>query len=174
MLDVETLGTKPGCIITEIGAAVFDQADWRIVDTMDLKVSRESCEFVGMWADAETIAWWEKLGGYHEGEEVRFSIQAALGMLRHFVNFHEVRVVWCWGASFDFPILEEAFVRCGMNVPWKYYDQRCARTVCKELAPDHPRPANNHRAVDDCRVQISHLAGCMNSVAPVVRLEIPA
>lgn len=160
MLDIETLGTKPGAIITEIAAVSFDLETGRHTDSMEMKVSRSSCEKLGMHVDPKTMEWWEGQGGYDEGQGVRFSIDAALGMLCHFIDFYSPQAVWCWGTSFDFPLLEDAMDRCGMSAPWKYYQQRCARTFCKTVSPNLERAPVSHRALDDCCAQISALVGC--------------
>ena len=160
MLDIETLGTKPGAIITEIAAVSFELETGRIHDSMDMKISRASCERLGMHADPETMEWWDEQGGHDEGEGVRFSMDAALGMLRHFIDFAKPQAIWCWGVSFDFPLLEDAYDRCDMVPAWKYYQQRCARTFCKTISPSLERKPVKHCALDDCFAQISDLVGC--------------
>lgn len=171
MIDIETLGTAPGCVITEIAAVVFCTETGRIADRIELLVDRASCERLGMFTDPATLQWMQEKG-ITQRDGVRFGIDSALGMLRHFVNYHRPKSLWCWGASFDFPILEEAFARCGMAVPWKYWQQRCARTIHRECTGGaYMRPAAAHTALDDCFAQVSDLVGALRTIQTAKKIS---
>jgi exodeoxyribonuclease VIII len=60
------------------------------------------------------------------------------------------------GASFDNVILGEAYKRCGLKVPWNFWNDRCLRTLMDiggvksyELPQD-----KKHNALYDCYRQI--------------------
>jgi hypothetical protein len=60
------------------------------------------------------------------------------------------------GANFDLPILTAAYRACGLPIPWKYYNERCYRTI-KSLYPSVEAPKNGHNALEDARNQAMHL-----------------
>ena len=55
MVDIETLGREPGCVVVSIGAVEFG---YGIKDELDLDVAPTSCQRAGLDIDAETLAWW--------------------------------------------------------------------------------------------------------------------
>src|ERR1700731_4700055 len=56
MIDLETLGTRPGCSVLSIGAAEFSpdgvKASFYVV------VRRSSCLDAGLVEDPDTVVWW--------------------------------------------------------------------------------------------------------------------
>lgn len=160
MIDIETLGTRPGAAILEIGAVCFDWPSGRLVDRMGIEVDQSSCDWFGLHREPETVAWWDAKGGWPDTGRKKMPLEVALGMLEKQVKFRNPEVIWCWGATFDFPLLEEAFRRVGIEVPWKYWQCRCARTLYTTLGGGKRRPAA-HFAVEDCLRQISDLVGAL-------------
>lgn len=73
-------------------------------------------------------------------------------------NFTDKFTIWSNGASFDIPILANAFRKAGMNVPWKFWNERCFRTV-KSIYSDIKSPVTEtaHNALDDAMNQLQHL-----------------
>ena len=68
------------------------------------------------------------------------------------------KVVWCNGASFDFPILSNAFLAVGKNAPWAYYNQRDFRTLKNMVSRDDfdklkVAPMVAHSALADAAAQ---------------------
>src|SRR5690554_2606812 len=117
MIDLETLGTTPGCSILSIGAVAFDEnglgAEFYCV------VSRESCQKYGLHEDRETLKWWE-----NQSEEARKvlteaehgnALEPALSMLSTFrgqFDLEEVRI-WGNGSDFDNAILASCYAAAG-------------------------------------------------------------
>ena len=58
MLDLETFGTRPGCVIRSIGAIVFDPYSTQTGETFYCNVTREDQERLGLHVDPNTEAWW--------------------------------------------------------------------------------------------------------------------
>ena len=56
MLDLETLGNKPGSVIVAIGAAKFGNGE--ILDSFYERVDAESCVSLGLRMDVPTVMWW--------------------------------------------------------------------------------------------------------------------
>jgi len=58
MIDIETLGTEPGCAILSIGAVHFTAAGRG--ETLYRNIDRASCEDAGLEIDEETVKWWSE------------------------------------------------------------------------------------------------------------------
>lgn len=61
MIDLETMGTSPGCAIASIGAVIFDPErphDGSTAPEFYAVVDLASCQSVGLTMDAGTVYWW--------------------------------------------------------------------------------------------------------------------
>jgi exodeoxyribonuclease VIII len=65
---------------------------------------------------------------------------------------------WGNGAGFDNIILRSAYTACGAIPPWRYYNDRCYRTI-KSMCPHVTleRKGTAHNALDDAESQAIHL-----------------
>lgn len=158
MLDIETLGKKPGCVILSIAAVPFNVHS--PLDYFYEKVSAPSCIQRGLHTDDDTVAWWglQSTAAREEAFSGTQSIDSALMRLAEYcAQLGPVRV-WGNGASFDAPILEAAFAACKIKVPWQYYNSMCFRTMkamFKQIPYD--KPVNAHNALEDAKAQAAHL-----------------
>lgn len=155
MIDIETAGTKPGCIILSIGAVSLSTNDGFYI-RIDPQSSREA----GLSASAQTMAWWKKQPQNVRDEAfsgIAHVQEALLQFSDWLIQQGEIRV-WGNGASFDVPILEAAYEKCGIKVPWKYWQSMCYRTM-KNLYPhiQFVEPDMKHSAIEDARAQAVHL-----------------
>lgn len=161
MLDLETLSTRSHAVILVIAATKFNRyADSSKLEQMDTFYSRieiNSCREIGLHTDQKTLDWWrtQKKEIYEEafGGD-RIPIKQAL---RDFSSwFQGSEQIWSQGATFDIPILDEAFKRCDMSAPWKFYNARDTRTIY-DLAGlsswDLPK-GKAHHALYDCWRQV--------------------
>lgn len=154
-VDIETLSNRPGGIVLNVAAVPFrlDQAVtgdffgyWRI-SVMDSLMQ-------GLTADADTLVWWrqqstEAFEGAHFGEEHRLAEVAAA--LEKFILKHCTdRVkVWMKGPGFDGVMLAAAFEKVGRSRPWKYWNERCVRTICDGVQEPGRVGDVKHCAIDD-------------------------
>ena len=61
MIDIETLGTKPGCIIQSIGAVLFDPFGKPVeMYPFYRNISKQSCLDIGLTEDPNTVKWWSE------------------------------------------------------------------------------------------------------------------
>ncbi len=71
-----------------------------------------------------------------------------------------VKVVGVWGngATFDNVLTRVAMEKCGIYVPWAFWQDKCYRTV-KGAHPDIElvREGTAHKAIDDALSQAKHL-----------------
>lgn len=166
MLDLETMGTGPTAAITAIGAVAFS-VEAGITDTFYKKVDLESAVRNGGTMDPDTVIWW--LG---QSDAARKEMQAKGDLLTlaqiafdRWVADNCVRatgfaqpILWGNGAAFDNVILASAYQNAQMTPPWKFWNDRCYRTM-KNTYPDveYVKPLIAHHALHDAQAQAEHL-----------------
>lgn len=167
MIDIETLGRKPGCPILSIGAVYFDRNSDDLGQSMLVKVSLEDCVNCGFQMDPSTIKWWMEQSDSARAEAFSgtTTLKQALTGLRNFL-VHDA-LVWGNGATFDISILELAYNLLGMEVPWKFLNIRDCRTV-EDLSPldrsSFPRQGTHHSALDDAVYQAQYISAMIRSL----------
>lgn len=159
MLDLEALGQGNNAAIVAIGACEFDPAvDICATRTFYQKVALASSVEAGMQMDPSTVLWWMKQSdaarkSTFDGETI------PLGDALHAFSkwFGEDKPVWGNGATFDNAIIRSGFAAVGLPVPWKYWNDRCYRTM-KSLVSFKAEPFGTaHNALDDAITQAVHL-----------------
>jgi hypothetical protein len=175
MLDLETLSTKNNAIILIIGAIKFNRKDtWKRDFTLEKiddknkfykRITIESCEKIGLHRDTNTEKWWN-----NQDKHVR---EEAFGYLEERVTIHEAlksftewfgksTYIWGNGSIFDITIMSEAYDKCGLSVPWKFYNVRDLRSildVCNIRLSSFVYK-EKHNALYDCFYQIKALQAC--------------
>lgn len=162
MLDLETMGTGPNAAIVAIGAVEFCLHSFELgkefYAPIDLKTSVKS----GGVIDPSTVLWWMK-----QSEQARnlfkgtgFDLYSTLASFSSWIEETcgpDVRV-WGNGAAFDNVVLGSAYDREGIERPWKFWNDRCYRTV-KSMFPhvEMKRTGTHHNALDDAKSQALHL-----------------
>ena len=157
-IDIETLGTSSHSVILSIGAIEFDKDG--IGESFEINIDSESCTDAGLVIDSRTVMWW--LGQSQEARNLlanakKVPLMKALNEFQQAFNWKN-KVVWCNGASFDFPILSNAFLAVGKNAPWAYYNQRDFRTLKNMVSRDDfdklkVAPMVAHSALADAAAQ---------------------
>ena len=121
MFDIETLGTKPGCVILSIGAIEFDLATGELGKSIELFIDSESSVAHGLTIEPRTVMWWMM---QNEAARREITGRTTVPLDRAMIDFHQAfdwkeKKVWCNGANFDFPILAAAMDVLGLPEPWK-------------------------------------------------------
>jgi hypothetical protein len=159
MIDIETLSTRPNAVIVSIGAIKFSRVgvtpELDEMDSFYTRVSRESCELLGMHVDPNTLEWWKKQDADIRYEALenpvdRLTIKDALSSLSKW--FGRSQFIWGHGDDFDCVVLNEAFTICNMKVPWQFWNTRDTRTLF-DIAGirNSDLPANDkHHPIHDC------------------------
>jgi len=175
MIDLETLGKKPGCAIVQLGACLFniDESPHEIFcESLDLQSSID----LGLYIDGSTINWWMHQSGearysvFDGGERGVVELDSGIALLLRWLSqggltdFTSLQV-WSHGLAFDVPILEHAMAVCGIPVPWSYKNLRDTRTLAM-LAPDVERyePAIPHNAGADATAQALWVRDMLNAL----------
>ena len=165
MIDLETLGNKPGSVIVSLGAVKF--GDNAIEDTFYCRVDAASCVALGLKMDAQTVLWWMK-----QDDAARLEIakpgEALVEVLERFSQWlgDPEAEVWGNGASFDNVLLTCAYEAAKLRVPWKYTNDRCYRTL-RNLRPEvkMQRSGELHNALEDARSQALHLIEILRTLS---------
>lgn len=157
MLDLETLGNKPGAVIVAIGAVKFGGGE--ILDEFYRRIDPQSCVASGLAMDVSTVLWWLKQSDAARLEIVEPGelLGQALLDFRRWLDTQDAEI-WGNGAAFDNVLLAAAYDAAGITVPWKFWNDRCYRTI-KNLHHEVPLPreGTHHHALDDARSQARHL-----------------
>jgi len=163
MLDLETMGNGPSAAIIAIGAVEFNTEAQIIGESFYINIDLASAVDEGGIMDASTVLWWMQ-----QSEEARepfkvggVGIDLALSLFAQWMAERSVPdnvKMWGNGAAFDNVILATAYQRLGMPPPWRYWNDRCYRTV-KSIYPTikMERTGTHHNAVDDAKSQAQHL-----------------
>lgn len=167
MIDLETMGTRPGCVILSIGAVYFTCNG--IHEEFYIRINPISCQRAGLHFDASTIEWWMRQtdGARGElsdltktGEELDAALLAFSKWLRTEADHNSC--IWGNGSDFDISILIGAYDRADIPVPWSPWKHRCFRTMKNfhrhTIAATEPaREGTHHNALDDAKHQAKWL-----------------
>jgi hypothetical protein len=161
MIDIETMGHVSNSVIVQVGAIVFNPRTGEHVDEFLQNVSIESCLRSGLRVTEGTITWW--LGQDKKVSETLFDPKP-LELSEVLMNLYKMFMTYApnrfWAhPNFDPVILENAYLSCGLRVPWTPWIIRCLRTIV-DLA--NPRTKDysggmDHNALSDCKKQIAYL-----------------
>jgi len=174
MLDIETLGTRPGSVITSIGAVKFGQG--QIWSEFYTRIDMQSAVDAGLVIDPSTLLWWLKQSPAARSELLKPSIPLAQA-LQKFSEWVEDpdAEVWGNGVGFDNVLLATAYAYLQVKPPWTHWNDRCYRTL-KNLNPrcEMDREGVHHHALDDARSQAIHLMDILSPLAADERTIPPA
>jgi len=161
MIDLETIGTRPGASILTIGAIKFDpnniDLEHATPETLSSdrvfyrRICRQSCHDFGLHEDRNTLEWWNKQTSAARKEA--FEAAPREDLIKTFHDFAgwcgNRPLVWSHGASFDIVLCEHVFNGMGVVPPWKFWDIRDTRTLFDFTTTKPKRDTNHHHALWD-------------------------
>lgn len=162
MIDLETLGTSPGCALLSIGAVVFSPGGLGEEFYQEIDYRR----LYGLNVDPATLMWWhnqppilrDRLFTPNRSKKLLPDALVDLSAWLAEVTEDPTDIgIWGNGADFDNAILQVAYAHTGLNPAWKFWQNRCYRTL-KNLAPqiELERIGEHHNALDDAKSQAVH------------------
>lgn len=175
ILDLETLGKKPGCVVLQIGAIAFRPGlGLEVIAEFTTNIDIGSSLAAGLTIDPETLVWWQR-----QSPEAQASVFAKGDTLesavKRFMLFwqstgcDEDSRVWVRGADFDPPIWAAAIIAgtrdatdSAVVAPWRYDRVRDIRTALEVMGinrNDIPRDGEAHTALADA----AHDLACLNA-----------
>lgn len=166
MIDLETEGTRAGCVIRQIGAASFNPYTGEVGRKFEVNLSvEEQHRRFGLTSDPETLVWLNALPANVQEAMTRDPqpvAESIIALIRAFDWDHPEMRLWCHGASFDEPILRELILRVGIEiniknlVPWDYWKVRDTRDRLEETGVKVERDLTKaHTGLEDCLKQIA-------------------
>jgi hypothetical protein len=185
MIDLETLGTHPGCVVLSVGAVQFDLHTGEIGATFHAKMCVHRSRLAGFHVEAPTIEWWRKQSqeaitlAFDGREDVRVAMGSFVNWMKtHFPTGGAQ--VFGNSARFDLNILETALRRTGFRPPWNSYLEWDARTIFRfapQLRAAMPFEGVKHDALADAIHQarvVSAIWAVCNRTPEPSRKRLPA
>ena len=176
VVDIETLDTQVTAAILAIGACVFNPRGDSIEDEFHITIDEASNVRAGRSVSQSTKDWWEQQSqeakdSVFKGPHTPLSI--ALTQFTQWINRLSPTCTRIWAKSpdFDCSILAHACRSQGIIWPFKFWENRCCRTIMELAYPlgnfpvmlmDGPK----HSALADAKVQaleIQHSYYCLRS-----------
>lgn len=168
MLDIETMGNQSYSAIVSIAAVYFDIMTGETYDEFYRCIDLKSCIDKGLIINADTLVWWF---GQNENaiKEITRSDKYSLGeALDDFSAFCTKDCeIWARSARFDCGILQNAYNKLDMPIPWDFRKERCVRTLVsfnEKLKDSVLRNGDDHNALHDCKNQIKYTVECYKSI----------
>ena len=154
MLDLETLGTRPGCVILTLGAVKFDTYTLRDPGPgLYLRIDADEQIARGRDVQEDTLQWWmnqtEDVREEALGLDGRVSVETMYRELNRFLV--GAKNIWGQGPAFDIVILENLYRQYGWPVPWQFWQIRDSRTLFGVHGdPREKGKVGLHNALEDC------------------------
>lgn len=171
MLDLETFGKNPGCIIRSVGAVLFNPRSVGFLEPFYATIDHQSCVDAGLVVEQETAQWWDR-----QSQEARDALLVdcrPLNVVAEIFSawFRRNRCIqlWAQGASFDPPLWEHAMKSVGVKAPWEYYNVRDTRTLYEVAGVNTkhiPKIGVSHNALDDCKFQVACVQQAYSKLEP--------
>lgn len=166
MIDLETMGLPPNGALISIGAVFFDIHTETLGPTFSRTIHLGSAVAAGGQIDPGTVIWWllqsdeARRAVAYGGEPIDKVLQEFSGWLYEHCRVEDVRP-WGNGSSFDMTLLNSAFKQVGIPTPWKFWNERCFRTV-RNMHPGvkfdpSKKGTGAHNALVDAEFQAQHL-----------------
>lgn len=168
MLDIETLGTRPGCVVLTLGAVKFNPYSMEAPGP-GLYVRPDVDEQLasGREAQDDTMLWWmsqaEDVREEALGEDGRISVEEMYKQLNRFLVGSNN--IWCQGPVFDIAILEHLYRQYGWPTPWQFWQIRDSRTLFGVHGdPRVKGKVGLHNALEDCVSQATAVQQVYNKL----------
>ncbi len=158
MVDIETMGNISYSSIISIAAVEFDIDSGETGKVFEINVDLQSCIDAGLILNADTIMWWMK-----QSDEARNSFKNSVSLAKALQSFgdfcNKKYQIWGNSARFDLGILQNAYNKIQLDIPWDFRKERCVRTLVSfkpEIKNNFPYKGVAHNAVADCLNQIEY------------------
>ena len=136
MIDIESLSTRPGAVILSAALVRFsDEAH----TSVNFSIPEQRA--LGLEHDESTMDWWRQQPGmaWEAATTNPIPIVPALLHISTWIAWAAAGddfLIWCHGATFDCPLLDELYRRAGVPCPWKFWQVRDTRTLYDLAAID--------------------------------------
>lgn len=142
MLDLETLGTRPGDAVISVGVQLFDASAGKLGPGAKVNLDIEKVIAAGFGVTGSTIKFWinqSEAATMAALENPSDLVQGLMAVADFFTDNEGGQnrsiKVWGNGAAFDNVLLREMYQRLNLLEPWVFWNDRCFRTMKGELDP---------------------------------------
>ena len=172
MFDIESLDTKPSCVVLSIGLTGFNVKDSHSgiplaeYFPMGTKDYRDEQIMLGRTVSKDTVEWWKQQSKQAQRVFKVSSGRKIPDMLTQIAdlitgdNVCKDPNIWGNGPDLDNAAIASLFELYDITVPWKFYQNRDYRTINKEhghIAKRIPHNGTKHNALDDAIRQTHQL-----------------
>ncbi len=165
VIDLETLGIEDSPVIIQISAIAFNILTGEEYSRFDEYVNVKSCIDNGLKIDGETVEWWFKQtpNVFLLSLESKNRIEDVLKRFSEWVSNFEKPNIWGNGILADNRWITQAYKKCSIKIPWKFYQDRDVRTLV-ELGRRKGCDIKTiefqgvkHNAIDDCKHEMTYM-----------------
>jgi exodeoxyribonuclease VIII len=177
-IDMETLDTGPDAKILSVALFPIKLCGKELPP---IEVTIDASTATGT-ESLSTIAWWAE-----QSEDAQNRVfncpnalpepQAVAKLDRFMRNFYKDFRIWGNGATFDISKLAALFVRNGVEVPWKFWNERDVCTVVElgaltgnDVKASMRFEGTPHVALDDARHQARYTVATINAIRSKCRV----
>lgn len=152
MIDLETFGRNPGCVIHQIGLVEFTDNEILRSDLLLPSIVEQMEQ--GLIVEPETLEWWLFQGIPRHETAGRTTLASCFQILKDF--FHDADTIWANSPSFDLEIVKHFTQKIVTSFRWEYYKERDVRTLkaMLQLREIPPFQGQKHNALDDALHQV--------------------
>lgn len=132
MLDIETLSTGANAVILSIAAVPFNLGSTELGPAFHQNINVQSSLDAGAKIDGDTLVWWITKNHQTFKNNLKDPKHITTVLMEFWAFIKNECDLECKvygkGPSFDNKLVSDAYRLCVMNLPWKYYNERCVRT----------------------------------------------
>lgn len=144
-IDIETLGTKPGCVITEVAMKSFSLVEEEQVDFPEewhCHISVISCLMNHLTVDENTINWWTRpekaealeilYSGQAKANSLDYAMKELYTRLTDYAKKYDIYIFGRGVGTFDLPILDYAMrqvIGDSYRTPWQFWQVMDLRSI---------------------------------------------
>lgn len=168
MVDIETLGSTPGCAVLSIGAVEFFPDINLLGEEFYAAIDLQSCIDRGLKIEGATFYWW--LEQEKKAQEALcfqlYQLHTSLYLFSDYFQKCSPDLIWAHGPSFDLAVLSSAFHSTAQKKPWNFRDERDTRTVLDLAGMKMPKIEGAHHALADAKSQAITIMEAIRKLQP--------
>lgn len=152
MVDIETLGTKPGCVVLSAAGVWFDRELAGTYVAFNDTYMIPDMLARGLVVEPKTAAWWFTQPGFFAMVD-RMAVASSIEYSAEVINttLGRAKRVWSCGPDFDPPILSHA-----LGLDWPFWKNRDVRTM-RDMLVNVEKAVASHDPLEDCERQIKEV-----------------
>ena len=178
MLGIQTLGTKPGCVVLEFALCHFldeseDRKHFEIVPPImrHARIDIKSQMKAGATIEFDTLKWWVDTNPLRlqniMNDEYAAPPHFIAKWLQDYTEWENANI-WARDWDFEYPLMDDFFTRFGTpgKHVWKFSHKRSHQFLLKLAGIKTPPATNTHSAVADVEARIESAIDTLRVLLP--------